>query len=292
MRLQQDHLNSRHLKYKPRHIESEGKRPDVYLMVSIFCLTPRSQWVKFTFKISETSFPRYCECFNYLQITCIRVHIQEVCVCATHQDVKRWHCSVTVAQLNCVCVFVVCRNHFFVFETLTNFNFNFSTNSLFQKPLLLPSRYIAASFTPRRRPPWDFLGWRVSCPSWLLSPRRPHTRPRSFQSRLYSQCLHRPPRATWHWPIHRVALQWGIIRKRLVCHTAVIRYTAVVLLLYCCWVRIREAVILTCAKHRGPARFVFDLHHWFVQAQQQTYHVRQSWCVLKNREKKKNKNTK
>ena len=132
--------------------------------------------------------------------------------------------------------------------------------------------------------------------TYLLSPRRPHTRPRSFQSRLYSQCLHRPPRATWHWPIHRVALQWGDNSKKVsVSYCGYTLYcccTAVVLLLYCCWVRIREAVILTCAKHRGPARFVFDLHHWFVQAQQQTYHVRQSWCVLKNREKKKNKKNK
>ena len=215
-------------------------------MVSIFCLTPRSQWVKFTFKISETSFPRYCECFNYLQITCIRVHIQEVCVHTTHQDVKRWHC-VTVAQLNCVCVFVyrICRYHFFVLWTLTNFNF--STNSLFQKPLLPPSRYIAASFTPRRRPPWDFLGWRVSCPSWLLSPRRLHTRPRSFQSRLYSQCLHRPPRATWHWPIHRVALQWGDNSKKvsvLDCgYTLYCCCTAVVLLLYCCCTAVKYVYV-------------------------------------------------
>ena len=214
------------------------------------------------------------------------------CVCTRHtkmlNDGTVWLLPSSIVYVCvCVCGFWRVQSSTIELWTLTNFNFNFSTNSLFQKPLLLPSRYIAASFTPRRRPPWDFLGWRVSCPSWLLSPRRPHTRPRSFQSRLYSQCLHRPPRATWHWPIHRVALQWGDNSKKVsVSYCGYTLYcccTAVVLLLYCCWVRIREAVILTCAKHRGPARFVFDLHHWFVQAQQQTYHVRQSWCVLKNR---------
>ena len=145
---------------------------------------------------------------------------RSVCVCDTPRCQTMALCDCCPAQ--CVCGL---QKSFFVLWTLTNFNF--STNSLFQKPLLLPSRYIAASFTPRRRPPWDFLGWRVSCPSWLLSPRRPHTRPRSFQSRLYSQCLHRPPRATWHWPIHRVALQWGDNSKKV--SVSYCGYT-----LYCC----------------------------------------------------------
>ena len=80
------------------------------------------------------------------------MYTQEVCVHTTHQDVKRWHCSVTVAQLNCVCVFVVLQKSFFVtFEPSQTSTSTFQQIRCFknhcsylQGTLLPPSRLVVA----------------------------------------------------------------------------------------------------------------------------------------------------
>jgi len=160
----------------------------------------------------------------------VSVYTQEVCVCATHQYVKRWRC-VTVAQLNCVC-FVFCI--FLSFEPSQTSTSTFQQIRCFknhcsylQGTLLPPSRLVVAlpgtSWAGGFRARHDCFHHVV--PIHVRGLFNPVFTPNVCTGR------HEQPDTGQFIVLH---CSGGIIRKRLVCHTAVIRCTAVVLLLYCC----------------------------------------------------------